>query len=583
MMITTHTRINRALLILILLAFVLAWPGKLFAQDDHLEPPAEVPPAAEFGAIESFWAPDEAAELGVGWERILFYWNEIQPKAADDWNTLHVLEEWLTEAKEQDRAVVGLLKNTPAWATDGDPFSGVPRGLYLPIEDPDNLWANYVRRIVQYYGPRGVHNWIVWNEPEIDAGVYGHEFDGTVEEYARLLQVAYLVAKEHDPQAMIHLAGYSYWHDPDYLRQFFKVITADPEAAENEYYFDVLTLHIYFRVETVADLVTQTEALQDEFGLDKPIWINETNAAPNQDPWWPVNRPVFQVNLDQQAWYIVQAHALGFGSGAERIGVYKLIDILLPEGGESFGILRPDYSKRPAYIAFRTTIDRLGGFQEPVNILRRNDYFIVTFQRGDELIRVLWARNDRSVTLSIPGRSGTAVLYDYLGNAQDIEAVEGSYRMTLEGALCQESCDIGGPPVFLVERGANHQTPPKSANTIQVASVTPQPELTPSYTPWPTETPSPTTTPTATSSATPTQTSSPTAVASPTNSPILTTEPSFTPTQTGEPFPTTSPVPKEIDSVQFSDDSNMPGLLLPAFVMVLGIVLLLFLWFRRSR
>jgi hypothetical protein len=42
-------------------------------------------------------------------------------------------------------------------------------------------------------------------------------------------------------------------------------------------------------------------------------------------------------------------------------------------------------------------------------------------------------------------------------------------------------------------------------------------------------------------------------------------------------------VPKEIDSVQFSDDSNMPGLLLPAFVMVLGIVLLLFLWFRRSR
>jgi hypothetical protein len=177
-----------------------------FAQADDENPPAT--PAVvdpRFGAIESFWAPQEAAELGVGWERILFYWNEIQPKDSDDWNTLHVLEEWLVEADAEGRTVVGLLKNTPAWATDGEPFSGVPRGLYLDYDDPDNLWANYVRRVVEYYAPRGVHNWIIWNEPEIEAGVYGHEFDGTVEEYVRLLQVAYLVAKENDPQAMIHL------------------------------------------------------------------------------------------------------------------------------------------------------------------------------------------------------------------------------------------------------------------------------------------------------------------------------------------------------------------------------------------
>lgn len=73
-----------------------------------------------FGAIESFWAANEAAELGVGWERILFYWNEIQPTGPTDWNTLHVREEWLHEANAHGRQVVGLLKNTPNWATDGD-------------------------------------------------------------------------------------------------------------------------------------------------------------------------------------------------------------------------------------------------------------------------------------------------------------------------------------------------------------------------------------------------------------------------------------------------------------------------------
>ena len=44
-------------------------------------------------------------------------------------------------------------------------------------------------------------------------GVYGNEFEGTVEDYYRLLKVAYLVMKEHDPQVTVHLAGLTYWHD----------------------------------------------------------------------------------------------------------------------------------------------------------------------------------------------------------------------------------------------------------------------------------------------------------------------------------------------------------------------------------
>ena len=54
-------------------------------------------PDPHFGLTEAFWQPQEAAELGVGWERILFYWREIQPTGPDDWNTLHVMEEWLDD------------------------------------------------------------------------------------------------------------------------------------------------------------------------------------------------------------------------------------------------------------------------------------------------------------------------------------------------------------------------------------------------------------------------------------------------------------------------------------------------------
>ncbi|MCC6801651.1 MAG: hypothetical protein IT319_02105 [Anaerolineae bacterium] len=165
-----------------------------------------------FGVIEGFWLPDEVCELGAGWERIIFDWSQHQPDGPDDWYTLNVDDRWLAAARDCDREVVAVVKHTPAWATDGTPGPGVPHGLYLPVDDPGNVWANFMRRAAAYYAERGVKRFIIWNEPDIERDVYGFEFEGTLEDYARLLKVAYLSAKEGNPAAIIHLAGTTYWH-----------------------------------------------------------------------------------------------------------------------------------------------------------------------------------------------------------------------------------------------------------------------------------------------------------------------------------------------------------------------------------
>ncbi len=525
---------------LVLFALLAALSLSARAQEDERVDP-------RFGVIEAFWQPEEAAELNVGWDRILFYWNEIQPTGPDDWNTLHVLEEWLVEAQAQDRMVMGLLKNTPAWATDGEPYSGVPRGLYLPVDDPDNLWAGYVRKVVQYYAPRGVHHWIVWNEPEIAAGVYGHEFSGTTVDYFQLLKVAYLVAKEEDPQSVVHLAGWSYWHDPEWLAKFLRVATADPDAAANNNYFDVVTLHIYFRVETVEQLIDETWDIQERYGVRKPIWVNETNASPNLDPLWPVERPSFQVDLEQQAWYIVQAHALAYGAQAARVGVYKLLDILLPPGGESFGILRPDGSRRPAFDAYQTTVRYLSGFTYPVGRQQTRDFYSFTFNRPEGVTRVLWARRDVAVTVRVPALAGEALLVSATGEEKPLRAANGTYRVTLGGARCTPDCDIGGPPVFIVETGlaarpaAVPTVNPAATLTTLTPTVTPNARLTRiALSVTPTGTP----TMTATASLTPTPTDTPTLTRTPTATPIppmptatATASPSPTPSATATPAP----------------------------------------------
>lgn len=405
-------------------------------------------PDPRFGMTEAFWQFDEAAELGVGWERILFYWREIQPTGPEDWNTLHVLEEWLVEADNQGRTVVGLLKNTAPWASEDGTEAGLPKGLYLPVDDPDNLWANFVRRIAEYYSVRNVHHWIIWNEPEIKPGVYGYEFAGSVADYYQLLKVAYKVMKEADPEAVIHLAGLTWWHDQTFLKRLLSEAAADPEASDAGTFFDVISLHIYFRTESIPIVMDAVNATQKAFGLNKPVWINETNAPPNRDPLWPVNRSNFRVDLEQQAWFITQAFALGFATGAGRISVYKLIDIHLPEGGESYGLMRPDFSKRPAYDAYAQVTKNLNGFTD-VKLETSPSHYMVTFDKPGGTTHILWSRTPTDTIVTIPSIINKATIISPDGQESEALAEDGSFRIPLEGARCYGECIIGGPPVMV--------------------------------------------------------------------------------------------------------------------------------------
>ncbi len=173
--------------------------------------------------------------MNLGWERILFYWSELQPNGPDDWNIFHVEDGWISTAAAQGRQVVGLLENTPRWATDGPNQIGVPRGLYLPIDDPNNLWAAFVRKVVARYEGR-IDHWIIWNEPDIEPpddgiamGRHGRRLLSTGE--GRLIWSR----SKRIPTPMIHLAGLTWYHDVEhkrvpYLQRFINEARKDPTA-----------------------------------------------------------------------------------------------------------------------------------------------------------------------------------------------------------------------------------------------------------------------------------------------------------------------------------------------------------------
>lgn len=412
-----------------------------------------------FGVVEGFWLPDQVCELGAGWERIIFDWAQHQPDSADDWNFLNVDERWLTAARDCQREVVAVVKHTPAWATDGLPGPGVPRGLYLPVDDPGNLWAGFMRRLAAWYGDLGVRRFIIWNEPDISPDVYGFEYEGSLQDYAQLLRVAAMAARQGNPDAIIHLAGTTYWHDVNagqrlYVDRLLEVLAADPEAEANGYYFDVLTLHIYFRADTVYTIVSEMRDVLARYGLgDKHIWITETNASPNLDPLWRVERPQYQITLDQQAAYLVQAAALGLAAGADHIGVYKFYDWSLAPGAESFALIRADGSRRPAYYAWQTVIEQMNGV-EAAALAQTETADVVRLSRddGSEVVAA-WARTASGAVVQIEASADQALLLDQYGNIVWVRPVNGLYILALPPAACsrRDGCPVGGMVSLLVQ------------------------------------------------------------------------------------------------------------------------------------
>ncbi|MDQ7024487.1 MAG: hypothetical protein Q9P44_02900 [Anaerolineae bacterium] len=413
-----------------------------------------------FGVVEGFWFPEQTCDLGVGWERIIFDWAQHQPTSPDDWHTLNVDDQWLQAADACNREVVALLKNTPEWATDGSAGHGLPNGLDLALDDPENYWANFVRRTVEYYASRGVTHFIIWNEPDISSDTYGYEFEGNLEDYFQMLRLAYLVAKEANPAAVIHLAGTTYWHDVNagrrpYMTRLVERILSDPEAAEYNYYFDVLSLHLYFNTDSVYDIVREMREMLDSNGLeDKAIWINETNAAPTDDPNWLVDRPVFQLDLQNQAAFLVQSVVLGLASGAERIAVYKLYDQQLPVGGESFGILSPaDAAPRPAFATWRMISERFNDVESAAFVQTETlDAVQINHATGQQTV-VAWAREDIPTSIEVPTTGDKAYRIALNGTITVLRPENGVYRLSLSPATCEanEGCFLGGEPVIIVQ------------------------------------------------------------------------------------------------------------------------------------
>ena len=472
------------------LALPLAIHAQETGEDGTLPPVPQSDPF--FGIVQAIHDPYRAVNAGVRWERLVLWWSNVQPNGPEDWNP----EGWfarnlIEDEKKRGIEPVGLVIHTPGWAARDGGYGPIspPRNLGLPFDAPENYWGQFLTRLAHEYAGL-VDTWVLWNEPDIYRETYAN-WAGSVDEFARLQVVGYQAIKRGNPQAQVLLTGTTYWWDVEngrtqYLERLLTRLLGEPGAAENNAFFDGVSVHQYGNPLNVYAVTTLYRRILAQHGLERPFWIDESNVVPYDDPLRPLPRGGLRATMEEQSNYMIQAAALARAAGAARYAVYKMRDEEA-ENDQYYGLVRNDGQPRLAYTAYQVAVRELsntqgaqyfwGGSATPPSedeitaLLASTDsrpQFVwpsalngVRMRRGADRVTVMWNASAAPLQVGAMSSAITATVVDKYGRSQPaVRAADGSFRLTLASATNNTDARdpslvlVGGDPLILIEQGA---------------------------------------------------------------------------------------------------------------------------------
>jgi hypothetical protein len=507
-------RISRFLITLVALASIAATVVPAYAAPGNATPTADT----RFGVAEGFRNPAVMADLGAGWERLILPWDQIQPNGPGDFSNLG---QTLTRSQLQTELsrgtnVAGLFQFTPDWAAANlsDGKRSVPRNLSLPFDDPNNYFGQYVYQTARFYEGQ-IDQWIIWNEPEFrpgDPGAGGsYTWLGSDEEFAQLMKVGYLAVKKANPNAVVSFPGTSYWIDvnsnrPLYYDRILSILAQDPNAAANNFYHDVVSLNLYRAPDDVYRVHGVFKNIQKKFGIDKPLWLTETNAMPSDDSAIPCadkhNSEAIKTTMNQQAAYAIQSLALAAAAGYEKIEFYQMVDSNPCAEPAVWGVTRDDGTRRPVSDALKVAINNFAGFttarfapltretaswaawpEDPNSLVPNWQVYQVAFDKPDgERVTALWNGDGNDMRIRVRKNGSSAQIIDRQGRTQTLQENQGWWVLDLPAATAYFKLNdqikdpegyhfIGGDPVLLVETGVDPSAPVVAPSLGEPGSV----------------------------------------------------------------------------------------------------------------
>ena len=258
------------------------------------------------------------AVAGINWVRDRLTWGQMEPQRGE----FSAPNRYDASARAQSQAglrALQVMHLSPPWANpNGKRFPLDLRDAYCFYEAMARRWAGQV----QAFEP--------WNEADIPM-FGGH----TGAEMGALQKAAYLGLKAGNPQVVACLNVFA-MHNRDQL--------ADLDANEAWPYFDTFNLHHYAPFDEYPKLYADFRNVS----AGKPLWVSEC-SLPVKWAGDPKLKEPSDSDLKVQAERVAKTFACSLHEGSAATFYFLLPHYV--EGQTQFGLLRPDLTPRPAYVA----------------------------------------------------------------------------------------------------------------------------------------------------------------------------------------------------------------------------------------
>ncbi|MCH6581858.1 MAG: cellulase family glycosylhydrolase [Proteobacteria bacterium] len=255
----------------------------------------ESPDTSRFGVVAAPGIGDDPSRvdrvqaLGVGWVRVAYDWNDMQPtrNGPIQWD---LAERIVTRLSDIGVKIYWDFSYAPGWA-NGRPTNHGSDRTYPPLDQQDLY--NFVHAVVTRFKGR-VDYWGTWNEPNLP-----QFYKGSVYRFvARELPTTLRAIRDADPSAKIVVGELSSSRNPyGWLQRILS-------SARGQ--FDVISHHVYDGGDSCGGRTRMMDELRSKlvrWGFqDKPVWITETglNESENRKsafltcfydqmetrPWW---------------------------------------------------------------------------------------------------------------------------------------------------------------------------------------------------------------------------------------------------------------------------------------------------------
>ncbi|MGC9034549.1 MAG: hypothetical protein ACP5K7_01780 [Verrucomicrobiia bacterium] len=258
------------------------------------------------------------ALAGVNWTRDRLNWAEVEPEKGKFVEKTRYDDSALYQTKA-GLQVLQVNHITPRWATRN------PRRFPPDLRDAYRFYYEMARRwrgLVRAFEP--------WNEADIP-NFGGH----TGAEMASFQKASYLALKKGNPQLTVCLNVFAV-HNRAQLEDF-----AENRATA---YFDTYNFHHYEPFDNYPALYSDHKAVSG----GKPIWVSEA-ALPVKWSGDAELKELSEENLKIQSERVVKVFACSLNEGS--VATYYFLLPHYVEGQVQFGLLRPDLTPRPGYVA----------------------------------------------------------------------------------------------------------------------------------------------------------------------------------------------------------------------------------------